>query len=322
MKSAFPYDEVLVMEFKHISVLLNESVDALMIKPGGIYVDGTMGGGGHSEKIVQNLSADGTLIGIDRDTEALSASKARLSDYDNIVYVHDNYKNIKSILENRGIEHIDGAVLDLGVSSYQLDCKERGFSYMEDAPLDMRMNREAPISAYDVVNTYAEEELSRIFFSYGEEKFSKKVARIICERREKKPIETTLELVDIIKAAIPEKFRQKGSHPAKRVFQAIRIEVNGELSDLRGAVDDFFDALAPGGRLSIITFHSLEDRIVKNAFIDYKQGCTCPKDFPICVCGNKPRGKVITKKPLLPSDEEYSFNSRSKSAKLRIVEKL
>lgn len=322
MKSAFPYDEVLIMEFKHISVLLNESVDALMINPDGIYVDGTMGGGGHSEKIVQKLSTKGTLIGIDRDTEALTASRTRLSEYNNIIYVHNNYKNIKDILAEQGIDHIDGAVLDLGVSSYQLDCKERGFSYMEDAPLDMRMNRQAGITAYDVVNTYSEDELTRIFFSYGEEKFSKKVARIICERRENKPIETTLELVDIIKAAIPEKFRQKGSHPAKRVFQAIRIEVNGELADLKGAVDDFFDVLSPGGRLSIITFHSLEDRIVKNAFNEYKQGCTCPKDFPICVCGNKPRGKVITKKPVLPSEEECDFNSRSKSAKLRIAEKL
>ncbi len=322
MRLVYPYDEVLIMEFKHISVLLNESVEALSIKPDGIYVDGTMGGGGHSERIVRELSPNGMLIGIDRDTEALSASKKRLSSYSNVRYVHDNYKNIKNILKDMGIDYIDGAVLDLGVSSYQLDCRERGFSYMEDAPLDMRMNREAPLSAYDVVNTYSEEDLTRIFFSYGEEKFSKKIARIICERREKKNIETTLELVDIIKAAIPEKLRQKGSHPAKRVFQAIRIEVNGELSDLKGAVDDFFDVLSPGGRLSIITFHSLEDRIVKNAFNEYKTGCTCPKDFPICVCGNKPRGIVITKKPLLPSEEECNFNSRSKSAKLRIAEKL
>lgn len=310
------------MEFKHISVLLNESVDSLNIKSDGIYVDGTMGGGGHSEAIVKRLGKDGRLIGIDRDTEALGASKKRLASFDNVTYVHNNYKNIKDVLSQLGVDGIDGAVLDLGVSSYQLDCKERGFSYMEDAPLDMRMNRENPKSAYDVVNTYSEQELARIFFEYGEEKFSRKVARIIADRRKDKPIETTLELVDIIKAAIPEKFRQKGSHPAKRVFQAIRIEVNGELEDLKGALDDFFESLKPGARLAVITFHSLEDRIVKNAFNEYATGCTCPKDFPICVCGNKPRGKVITRKPLLPSEVEYEENKRSKSAKLRIAEKL
>jgi len=310
------------MEFKHISVLLNESVDSLNIKPDGIYVDGTMGGGGHSEAIVRKLDKDGRLIGIDRDTEALSASRKRLASFDNVTYVHNNYKNIKDVLSQLGVDGIDGAVLDLGVSSYQLDCKERGFSYMEDAPLDMRMNRENPKSAYDVVNTYSETELAKIFFEYGEEKFSRKVARIIADRRKDKPIETTLELVDIIKAAIPEKFRQKGSHPAKRVFQAIRIEVNGELEDLKGALDDFFESLKPGARLAVITFHSLEDRIVKNAFNEYATGCTCPKDFPICVCGNKPRGKVITRKPLLPSEVEYEENKRSKSAKLRIAEKL
>ncbi len=310
------------MEFKHISVLLNESVEALRIKPDGIYADGTMGGGGHSEAIAKRLSPSGTLIGIDRDTEALNASRQRLAGFENIKYVHNNYKNIRQILDELGIDTIDGAVLDLGVSSYQLDCAERGFSYMEDAPLDMRMNRQGGKSAYDVVNTYSERELSDIFFKYGEEKFSKKIARIICERRETKPIETTLELVDIIKAAIPEKFRQKGSHPAKRVFQAVRIEVNGELEDLKGALDGFFDSLAPGGRLSVITFHSLEDRIVKTAFNEYATGCTCPKDFPICVCGKTPRGKVITRKPMLPTDEECEFNKRSKSAKLRVVEKL
>ena len=310
------------MEFKHVSVLLTEAVVGLALKSGGTYVDATLGGGGHSFEIASHLTQGGTLIGIDRDQEALKAAGERLSSFSNVTYVHSNYTEIKNILSELGISSIDGALIDLGVSSYQLDCKERGFSYMEDAPLDMRMNRQAGITAYDVVNTYSEDELTRIYFSNGEEKFSKKVARIICDRRENKPIETTLELVDIIKAAIPEKFRQKGSHPAKRVFQAIRIEVNGELADLKGAVDDFFDVLSPGGRLSIITFHSLEDRIVKNAFNEYKQGCTCPKDFPICVCGNKPRGKVITKKPVLPSDEECDFNSRSKSAKLRIAEKL
>lgn len=310
------------MEFKHISVLLNESVDALQIKPNGIYVDGTMGGGGHSEAICKRIAEGGRLIGIDRDTEALCASKKRLSEYPFVSYVHNNYKNIKEVLSELDIDKIDGAVLDLGVSSYQLDCKERGFSYMEDAPLDMRMNRESGKSAYDIINTYSERELSDIFFKYGEERFSKKIAKIICERREVKPIETTLELVDITKAAIPERFRQKGSHPAKRVFQAVRIEVNGELEDLKGALDDFFDSLNVGARLAVITFHSLEDRIVKTAFNEYATGCTCPKDFPICVCGKKPRGKVITRKPVLPTDEEYEYNKRSKSAKLRIVEKL
>ena len=310
------------MEFKHVSVLLNESVDGLEIKKDGIYVDGTMGGGGHSEAIAKKLSENGVLIGIDRDTEALAASKKRLESYSNVRYVHNNYKNIKDVLFNLDIDKIDGAVLDLGVSSYQLDNRERGFSYMEDAPLDMRMNRESDFSAYDVVNTYSEEKLASIFFEYGEERFSRKIASIICDRRKTTPIETTLELVDIIKAAIPERFRQKGSHPAKRTFQAIRIEVNGELRDLRNAIDNFFDVLKPGGRLSVITFHSLEDRIVKQAFNSYATGCTCPPDFPICVCGNKPKGKVITRKPILPSDEECEVNKRSKSAKLRIVEKL
>ena len=310
------------MEFKHVSVLLNESVDGLEIKKDGIYVDGTMGGGGHSEAIAKKLSENGVLIGIDRDTEALAASKKRLESYSNVRYVHNNYKNIKDVLFNLDVDKIDGAVLDLGVSSYQLDNRERGFSYMEDAPLDMRMNRESGFSAYDVVNTYSEEKLASIFFEYGEERFSRKIASIICDRRKTTPIETTLELVDIIKAAIPERFRQKGSHPAKRTFQAIRIEVNGELRDLRNAIDNFFDVLKPGGRLSVITFHSLEDRIVKQAFNSYATGCTCPPDFPICVCGNKPKGKVITRKPILPSDEECEVNKRSKSAKLRIVEKL
>jgi len=310
------------MEFKHISVLLNESVDGLNIKKEGIYVDGTMGGGGHSEEILKRLSPEGTLIGIDRDTEALRASRKRLANYSNVHYVHSNYKDIKNVLSDLDIEKIDGAVLDLGVSSYQLDNRERGFSYMEDAPLDMRMNRESDFSAYDVINTYSEEKLASIFFEYGEERFSRKIASIICDRRKTAPIKTTLELVDIIKAAIPERFRQKNSHPAKRTFQAVRIEVNGELRDLKNSLDDFFDSLKPGGRLCVITFHSLEDRIVKQTFASYAAGCTCPPDFPICVCGNKPRGKVISRKPILPGDEEYENNKRSKSAKLRIVEKL
>ena len=310
------------MEFRHVSVLLNESVDGLEIKPEGVYVDGTMGGAGHSSEIVKKLSPDGLLIGIDRDTDALNASRSRLDGFSNVRFVHDNFTNIKSVLENEGIDKIDGALIDLGVSSYQLDCAERGFSYMEDAPLDMRMDKSSDFSAYDVVNTYSQKELTKIFFDYGEEKFSKKIASIIEERRKVKPIETTLELVDIIKAAIPERLRQKGSHPAKRVFQAIRIEVNSELEPLRDALCDFFDCLKPGGRLCVITFHSLEDRIVKQTFASFAKGCTCPKDFPICVCGNVPRGKVITGKPILPSDEEIGMNTRSKSAKLRICEKI
>ena len=310
------------MEFKHISVLLNETIDSLCIKPYGIYADGTLGGGGHSFEIASRLAQNGRLIGIDRDTDALMAASKRLESFNNVTYVHNNFSEIKSILQNENIPHIDGAVIDLGVSSYQLDKSERGFSYMEDAPLDMRMDQNAPLSAYDVVNTYSEEKLTRIFFEYGEEKFSKKIARLICEQREIKNIETTLELVDIIKKAIPKSSQQKGSHPAKRVFQAIRIEVNSELEPLKKSLSDFFDCLSPGGRLAVISFHSLEDRIVKQTFQSFAKGCTCPKDFPICVCGNKPRGKVITNKPILPSEEEIEYNKRSKSAKLRVCEKL
>lgn len=310
------------LEFKHISVLLNESIEGLAIKPDGIYADGTLGGGGHSFEIASGLTSGGRLIGIDRDKEAIAAAKKRLSDFECVTYVHSNYNEIKNILEDLNIDKIDGAIIDLGVSSYQLDCTERGFSYMEDAPLDMRMDKDSSFSAYNVINEYPKEELTRIFYEYGEEKFSKKVAELICEARKTAPVKTTLELVEIIKKAIPERFRQKGSHPAKRVFQAVRIEVNSELEPLKKAIEDFFDVLNPGGRLCIITFHSLEDRIVKQTFASFAKGCTCPKDFPICVCNNKPRGKVITGKPILPSDEEIEFNKRSKSAKLRICEKL
>lgn len=310
------------MEFKHVSVLLNETIDSLDIKPNGIYADGTLGGGGHSFEIASRLSQDGLLIGIDRDTEALEAAGKRLAGFSNVRYVHNNFADIKNILKNEGVSHLDGAVIDLGVSSYQLDAGERGFSYMQSAPLDMRMDQSSDFSAYDVVNTYSEEDLVRIFFDYGEEKFSRKIARLIVQKREQKNIETTMELVDIIKQAIPEKLRQKGSHPAKRVFQAIRIEVNSELEPLRQAVTDFFDCLAPGGRLAIITFHSLEDRIVKQTFQSFAKGCTCPKDFPICVCGKRNTGKIITTKPILPSEEEIAYNKRSKSAKLRVCEKL
>ena len=310
------------MEFKHVSVLLDETIESLCIKENGIYADGTLGGGGHSFEIASRLKDDGVLIGIDRDKDALKAASKRLERFNNVKYVHNNFSDIKNILKQEGITHLDGAVIDLGVSSYQLDSGERGFSYMQDAPLDMRMDQSAKFSAYDVVNTYSYDELCRIFFEYGEEKFSKKIANLIVEQRAKKNIETTLELVEIIKKAIPEKFRQKGSHPAKRVFQAIRIEVNSELEPLKKSITDFFDCMAPGGRLAIITFHSLEDRIVKQTFKSFTVGCTCPKDFPVCVCGNKPTGKLVTSKPILPSQEEITYNSRSKSAKLRVCEKL
>ena len=310
------------MEFRHISVMLHEATEALNIKKDGIYVDGTMGGGGHSEEILSNLSENGLLIGIDRDIQALDASKKRLAKFNNVRYVHDNFHNIKRILADMGIGGIDGMLVDLGVSSYQLDNGERGFSYMEDAPLDMRMNRDDKLSAYEVVNTYSEENLAKIFFEYGEEKFSKKIARLIALRREDKPIETTLDLVSIIDKAIPERFRVKGSHPAKRVFQAIRIEVNAELDPLKDALEDMFECLNPGGRLSVITFHSLEDRIVKTKFRSLAAGCTCPPDFPMCVCGKKPRAKLITRKPILPSAAECENNKRSRSAKLRVTEKI
>ncbi len=310
------------MEFKHYSVMLKETVDAQNFVPGGIYVDGTMGGGGHSAEILSRRD-DIRLIGIDQDIEAIRAAKARLADYDGrFIQVNRNFSEIKDILESLDIAEIDGAVLDLGVSSYQLDNAERGFSYMHDAPLDMRMNRENELSAYEVVNNYSVGELTKIFYEYGEENWSKRVAEFIVEKRKIAPIKTTLELVDVIKAAIPQKARQEGSHPAKRIFQAIRIEVNGELRILENAVRDFLDVLKPGARLAIITFHSLEDRIVKQVFQDMAKGCTCPPEFPVCVCGKTPRVKIINRKPVLPDKEELSENSRSKSAKLRIAEKL
>ncbi|MBE7046609.1 MAG: 16S rRNA (cytosine(1402)-N(4))-methyltransferase RsmH [Ruminococcaceae bacterium] len=310
------------MEFKHISVLLDESVDALNINPEGIYADATLGGGGHSELILKRLSPKGIHIGIDRDIEAINAAKERLKGFSNIIYENDNYKNIKSILQRNNLKGLDGAIMDLGVSSYQLDNKERGFSYIQDAPLDMRMSTKDPISAYEVVNTYSEAELTDIFFSYGEEKFSKRIAAEIIKRRSISPIKTTGELSQLVSDVIPLKTVQKGSHPAKRVFQAIRIEVNGELKDLKQSVLDFFEALNPKARLAIITFHSLEDRIVKQTFKELAQGCTCPKSFPVCVCNNKPKGIIVSKKPVLPSLEETEYNSRSKSAKLRIIEKI
>ena len=309
------------MEFKHYSVLLLESVDFLKIKPDGIYLDATLGGGGHSYEILSRGA--GKLIGIDQDREAIAAATKRLEEFsDKVITVNRNFSEVKSILEDLGIDNVDGAVMDLGVSSYQLDNAERGFSYMHDAPLDMRMDRDNPLSAYDVVNSYSEEELRNIFYEYGEEKWSARIAKFIVERRENKPIKTTGELSDIIKAAIPKAARMDGGHPAKRVFQAIRIEVNGELRILKQAVCDFVDVLKPGGVLSIITFHSLEDRIVKKTFQELAKGCTCPKSFPVCVCGKTPQVKILTGKPVLPSEAELDENSRSKSAKLRAVVKL
>lgn len=310
------------MEFRHFSVMLRETVDSLKVVPGGIYADGTMGGGGHSYEILSK-GEDVRLIGIDRDAEAIAAASKRLEGFGGrFTPVNRNFSEIKYILEELGVEKLDGAVLDLGVSSYQLDNGERGFSYMQDAPLDMRMNREDPLSAYEVVNNYSQEELTRIFYEYGEENWSKRVAEFIVEKRKSSAVRTTGELVDIIKAAIPQKARAEGSHPAKRIFQAIRIEVNGELRILKDAVSDFLDVLNPGGRLAVITFHSLEDRIVKNVFAEKAKGCVCPKEFPVCVCGKKPEIRTVTRKPILPSEEELGVNSRSKSAKLRVAEKI
>ena len=309
------------MEFHHISVLLNECIDNLNITPDGIYVDGTMGGGGHSLEIAKRLTT-GRLICIDQDPNAHEAAGKRLAEYkDRITFVRDNFGNIANILDSLGIEKIDGMLLDIGVSSHQLDEAERGFSYQQDAPLDMRMNPDRPFSAYDVVNGYDEDELDRVIFTYGEERWARRIAQFIVKEREAKPIETTGELVDIIKKAVPKGARKDGPHPAKRTFQAIRIEVNGELEVLQRAIDDVAARLAVGGRLCIITFHSLEDRLVKSAFKKAENPCTCPPEFPVCVCGKKPRGKVISRKPILPGEEELAENSRSKSAKLRVFEK-
>ena len=308
------------MEFHHISVLLNECIDNLNIRPDGIYVDGTMGGGGHSLEIAKRLTT-GRLICIDQDPNAHEAAGKRLAEYkDRITFVRDNFGNIKSILDSLGIEKIDGMLLDIGVSSHQLDEAERGFSYQQDAPLAMRMNPDRPFSAYDVVNGYDEDELDRVIFTYGEERWARRIAQFIVKEREAKPIETTGELVDIIKKAVPKGARKDGPHPAKRTFQAIRIEVNGELEVLQRAIDDVAARLAVGGRLCIITFHSLEDRIVKEAFRKQENPCICPPQFPVCVCGKKPLGRVITRKPILPSKEELEENPRSRSAKLRVLE--
>lgn len=308
------------MEFKHIPVLLKECISGLNIKEDGIYVDGTLGGAGHSKKILEKLSSKGTLIGIDRDKEALSVVQERLKDYQNIKYVHGNHDEIKEILDSLEIDGVDGILLDLGVSSYQLDEAARGFSYMQDAPLDMRMDKTSSLTAEYVVNNYSEEKLANIIYDYGEEKFSRKIANRICEYRKNKKIETTKELTSIIEQAIPG-FAKKEGHPAKRTFQAIRIEVNNEIEPLYNTIKDCIDVLNSKGRLCVITFHSLEDRAVKNAFSDAGGKCTCPGDLPYCVCGYKSLGKIVSKKPILPTEEEMNQNSRSRSAKLRIFEK-
>ena len=310
------------MKFNHVSVLLNECLEGLNIKENGIYVDGTLGGAGHSSEILKRLSNEGRLIGIDQDTDALKAAKERLKDYSNVTFVHSNFSNIENVLNNLNIDGVDGILMDLGVSSYQLDEGERGFSYMKDAPLDMRMNRENDFSAYNVVNEYSEEDLYRIIRDYGEEKFAKRIASFIVENRQEKNIETTLELVEIIKNAIPAKARREGPHPAKRTFQAIRIEVNSELSILNKTIEDGVEKLNKGGRMAIITFHSLEDRIVKNKFRDLAVSCRCPKEFPVCVCGEKAKVKIISRKAIEPTKEEVEVNPRSRSAKLRVIEKL
>lgn len=310
------------MDFKHVSVLYNECIDNLKINPDGIYVDGTLGGGGHASGICRNLSENGTLIGIDRDRDALNAAQERLEPYPcNKIFVQSNYADIKEVLNQLGINEIDGALLDLGVSSFQLDNGERGFSYMIDAPLDMRMSQDDSFTAWDVVNNYAEKDLVNIIKTYGEEKWASRIAKYIVQTRKKAPVETTGQLVDIIKAAIPASARRDGPHPAKRTFQAIRIEVNDELGQLEKAVGEFCDVLADNGRLCIITFHSLEDRIVKQIFNTRANPCTCPKDFPVCVCGKKADIKKVTGKPILPSDEEIGENPRARSAKLRVAEK-
>ena len=310
------------MEFKHKSVLLNECIEGLNIKKEGIYVDGTLGGGGHSYEILRKLSPNGRLIGIDRDKDALNAASKKLNEFNNFTTVHDNHANILEILKNLGIQGVDGILLDLGVSSYQLDEASRGFSYMNDAPLDMRMNREDKISAYEVVNNYSEEKLSRIYFDYGEERYSKSIAKKICKVREENQISTTLELVEVIKSAMPSSALNEKQHPAKRVFQAIRIEVNEELTKLKQAVEDSIKALNNGGRLAIITFHSLEDKIVKHTYEDMQGRCTCPKDFPVCVCNYISYGRIVNKKPIISNEEELKENPRARSAKLRIFERI
>lgn len=311
------------MEFKHYSVLLRETIEYLNIKPDGIYVDGTLGGGGHASEVAKQLSKKGRLIGIDQDADAIKAAKERLAEYkERVTIIRSNYANMKEELHAIGVEHVDGIVLDLGVSSFQLDTPERGFTYREaDAPLDMRMDNRQTLTAKDIVNGYSEMDLYRIIRDYGEDKFAKNIAKHIVSERQKKPIETAGELTEIIRASIPMKVQVTGGHPAKRTFQAIRIELNRELEVLQNHLDEMIELLNPGGRICIITFHSLEDRIVKTTFKRNENPCTCPSDFPVCVCGNISKGKVITRKPVLPGEQELLENSRSGSAKLRVFER-
>lgn len=307
------------MSFEHISVLLSETIDGLDIKPDGIYVDGTLGGGGHAYEVCKRLGEHGRFIGIDQDAAAIEAAGERLREFgDKVTIVRSNYEAMPEVLKSLGIDRVDGIVLDLGVSSYQLDTVERGFSYKEDAPLDMRMDQRSPFTAETIVNEYSEFDLYRIIRDYGEDKFAKNIAKHIVRQRNEKRITTTGELVEAIKAAIPAKIRMAGGHPAKKTFQAIRIECNHELEVLNQSLDAMIDCLNPGGRLCIITFHSLEDRIVKTRFRTNENPCTCPPEFPVCVCGKVSKGKVITRKPVLPTEEEMERNSRSKSAKLRV----
>ena len=310
-------------KFSHVSVLLYECIEALNIRDGYTYIDCTAGGGGHSLEIAKRMGPSSRLICFDRDKNAIAAAKLRLKDYLNqVTFINDNFQSINEVIKEYNVTNLGGVLADLGCSSHQFDTAERGFSYMQDAPLDMRMDTDAPLSAYDVVNTYPEQRIKEILFEYGEEKFSAKIASAICKQREIKPIETTVELSNIIKSAIPQIKRLDGPHPAKRSFQAIRIEVNGELDAIAPVINSAANHLVSGGRIAIISFHSLEDRIVKQAYRALSSGCTCPRDFPVCVCGNKPLIKDLTKKPILPSEEELNDNPRSRSAKLRVAEKI
>ena len=310
------------MDFGHTSVLLHETIDSLKVKPEGIYVDGTLGGGGHAYELLSRLGPQGRLIGIDQDGEAIEAAGERLKEFkDQVTIVRSNYVNTPQVLRDLGIDRVDGIYLDLGVSSYQLDTPERGFTYREDAPLDMRMDQRGEITAADILNNSSQQELYRIIRDYGEEKFAANIAKHIVRMREERPFETTGQLIEAVKAAIPARVRATGGHPAKQTFQAIRIALNGELDVLEKSIDEMIQLLNPGGRLAIITFHSLEDRIVKNKFRENEHPCICPPDFPVCVCGRKSRGRVITRKPILPSQEETETNRRAKSAKLRVFER-
>ena len=309
------------MEFEHKSVLLEETIDNLCVKPEGTYVDGTLGGGGHAYEVLKRLSPQGRFIGIDQDADAIRAAGKRLAEFGNVTLIRSNYCNIREELMGKHVEGVDGILLDLGVSSYQLDTPERGFSYMADAPLDMRMDQRSDLTAGDIINDYSETELYRVIRDYGEDRFAKNIAKHIVAARQNKRIETTFELVDVIRSAIPMKIQKTMGHPAKQTFQAIRIELNHELDVLKDTLDTMTELLNPGGRICIITFHSLEDRIVKNAFRRYENPCTCPPGLPVCVCGKESLGRVVTRKPILPGAEEMEANSRSKSAKLRVFEK-